>query len=130
MKMNSVKNESYVQYDTLLTVDEGRLVISLTGSLIQNIALAMSGDTVHAGGDQSDVDQISVLHGKKQIELLFAEIRQLIENDSLPPRFVAELVQHYFELTGRHLKSDLGVHAIELDRCFQVAIDVASRQNL
>lgn len=138
MNTKSVRNESHVQFDSLAISDESRLVASFTDSLIQWIALAVSADVVQSGGGigdagavaVADADQVSVSHGKKQLELLFADIRKQIEKGELPPRFVAELAKHYLEVTGRDLKSDLGANAVELDRSFQVAIDVASRRTL
>lgn len=130
MKTNSVESECHVQLDGLAAAEECELITSYCQRLIHSMALAMSADVSVADSVCDEIDQLSVMHGKKQIELLFAEIRRLIEHGELPPRFVAELAKHYLETTGRYLKVDLGVHSIELDRSFQVAIDVASRRNV
>ncbi len=114
----------------LFSVDETLLIDRLTNQLIEAISLLELADIAgeSTSGNYAGVQDNKVL-GSKRIEMIFAQVRDFIERNELPPRFLAALDKSYHVSTGRSLKVDLGANASEFDRSFQLAIDIASHQS-
>jgi len=126
---NPPANNIYGARDQVHSVDEILLIKQLTNQLIEAISLVELADIgEHTPGNHAGVHDNKVL-GSKKIEMIFAQVRDFIERNELPPRFLSALDKSYHVSTGRSLKVDLGTNAYEFDRSFQLAIDVASHQS-
>lgn len=108
-------------------INEIDLLDELTSRLIKAIELVEAHEAASQASKFSpDLNGERV--GKEQIRIVFSEIRDLIVNNELQPRFLAALDRHYQTITGRGLKAALGAYGSELELSFQLAIDVATKR--